>query len=401
VTPVAELSALLLLQVNRVTVMALAVNQGEPAMPETGLLLAMTGPRQPFVPREYPVPEPGPGAVLVKVTLANICGSDLHIWRGDYKLGDTGGPILRIIGHEMAGVVARLGDGVTTDTAGQPLHVGDRVVYRYFYPCGRCRACLRRRTPRCPYAMRHRHPPDVWPHFNAAYGQYYYLHPGHTIFKVPDNVTDEMAGPANCALSQVIYGLEQARAGLGDHVVIQGAGGLGINAIAVAKEMGVAQVIVIDGLDDRLQLAREFGADQLIDLRQFPTPESRVQRVKALTDGWGADVVLEVAGQARVVPEGILMLGNGGTYVEIGNICQGPACALDPSDLVLYGRTILGVMWYEADSLLKAVRFLSTHQDRYPFRKLLSHKYPLRDINTAFAEQDAGKVHRSALLPWA
>ncbi len=367
---------------------------------ETALVAAMTGPRQPLVLKEFPVPAPGPGAILIKVAVANICGSDLHLWRGEYKPSDTGAPTLRSAGHEMTGTIATLGEGVATDSAGQPLKAGDRVVYRYFYPCGRCRACLKRRTPRCPFAMRHRHPPDVWPHFNAAYGQFYYLQPGHTVFKVPDNVTDDMAGPANCALSQVIYGLEQARAGVGDHVVIQGAGGLGINAIAVARELGVEQIIVIDGLDDRLQLAKEFGADQLIDLRQYPKPEDRVKRVKTLTDGWGADVVMEVAGHARVVPEGLLMLGNGGVYVEIGNICQDITCTFDPSVIVLGGKTILGVMWYEADSLLKALRLLATRQDRYPFRKVLSHRYPLKDINVAFAEQDAGRVHRSAILPW-
>jgi threonine dehydrogenase-like Zn-dependent dehydrogenase len=339
--------------------------------------------------------------VLVRVKVANICGSDLHLWRGDYRPPDTGGPSLRSVGHEMTGVVAQLGDGVTADSAGRPLQVGDRVVYRYFYPCGRCRACLRGRTPRCPFAMRHRHPPDVWPHFNAAYGQYYYLHPGHTIFKLPDHVNDDMAAPANCALSQVIYGLEKAGAGVGDHVVIQGAGGLGINAIAVARDMGVAQVIVIDGLDDRIQLALEFGADQIIDLREFPRPEDRIQRVKDLTGGWGADIVLELVGHARVVPEGLAMLGTGGTYVEIGNICQGPTCAFDPSIIVHGGKTILGLMWYDAQSLFKAVQFLGSRQARYPLHKVLSHKYPLSAINEAFAEQDGCKVHRSALLPWA
>jgi len=370
-------------------------------MPETALVAAMVGPRQPFALREYPVPDPVPGSILIKVTLANICGSDLHLWRGDYKPADTGGPAGRSVGHEMTGMVAKLGEGVTHDSAGQPLKVGDRVVYRYFYPCGHCRVCLRGKTPRCPTAMRYRHPPDVWPHFNAAYGQYYYLHPGHTVFKLPDNVPDDLAGPANCALSQVIYGLEKAHAGIGDHVVIQGAGGLGINAIAVAKALGVEQIIVIDGIDDRLQLAQEFGAQQIIDLRSFPTPEDRIRRVKELTDGWGADIVVEVAGHARVVPEGIAMLGGGGTYLEIGNICQGPTCTFDPSSIVHGSKTILGIMWYDAASLHKAVRFLSTRSKDYPFQKLLSHKYPLTEINRAFAEQDAGKVHRSALLPWA
>jgi threonine dehydrogenase-like Zn-dependent dehydrogenase len=369
-------------------------------MPETALVAALRGVREPFTLHEYPVPEPGPGAILIKVTQANVCGSDLHLWRGEYKPSDTGGRNFRSAGHEMTGVVARLGEGVTADSAGQPLQAGDRVVYRYFYPCGRCRACLRRRTPRCPFALRHRHPPDVWPHFNGAYGQYYYLHPGHTVFTVPDNVSDDLAGPANCALAQVIYGLELARAGIGDHVVIQGAGGLGLNAVAVARELGVEQVIVIDGIDERLELARAFGAHDVIDLKAYPRAEDRVARVKALTAGWGADVVLEVAGRADAVPEGIRLLGHGGVYVEIGNICAGHTCTLDPSELVLPGKALLGVMWYEAESLHKALRFLSTARGRYPFDRILSHKYPLREITTAFRDQDAGRVVRSAIRPW-
>jgi threonine dehydrogenase-like Zn-dependent dehydrogenase len=275
------------------------------------------------------------------------------------------------------------------------------VVYRYFYPCEQCRACLRGRTPRCPFALRHRHPPDIWPHFNAAYGQYYYLQPGHTVFKIPDNVSDDLAGPANCALSQVIYGLDLAGAGIGDHVVIQGAGGLGINAVAVARERGVEQIIVIDGLDDRLELAQAFGADHLIDLKEYPKPEDRVQCVKQLTSGWGADIVLEVVGHAEVIAEGLQMLGSGGTYVEIGNLCQGPTCTFDPSILVHGGKRILGVMWYDAQSLWKAVQLLSRRQAQYPFGRVLSHKFPLTEIDRAFTDQDAGKVHRSALLPWA
>ncbi len=371
-------------------------------MSERGLVAAFTGVGRPFELREFPVPPPGPGAVLVKVAMANVCGSDMHIWRGEYDVSrGEPEPYSRSVGHEMIGTVAELGEGVTSDSAGRPLRAGDRVVYRYFVPCGRCRACRRHSTPRCLDGLRYRFPPEVYPHFNAAYGQFFYLQPGGTIFRVPDNVTDDMAGPANCALSQVIYGLEQARVGFGDHVVIQGCGGLGINAIAVAKEMGAGQVIAIDGLDDRLELARQFGADEIIDLRSHPKSDDRVRRVKELTDGYGADVVIEVAGHPRVIPEGLAMLGQGGKYVEIGNINQRLTVEFDPSQIVHGGKTILGVMWYEPDSLLKALELLATRQHKYPFHRVLSHKYPLTAINDAFRDQDSGRVHRAALLPWA
>ena len=366
----------------------------------TGWVAAMTGIRQPFQLQEYPVPEPGPGAVVVKVRLANVCGSDLHLWRGHYKPADGGSWNLRSVGHEMCGEVYALGEGVTHDATGQPLEVGDRIVYTYYCPCGRCRACLRDRTPRCPHGMRHRHPPTVWPHFNAAYGQFYYLHPGQKCFKVPDNVSDDLAAPANCALVQVIDGLEEAGAGLGDTVVIQGAGGLGVLAAAVAKERGVSQVIVVDAVDSRLALAREFGADAVIDLKSLATPAERVLRVKQLTDGWGADVVLEVTGVPGAVPEGLAMLGCGGVYAEIGNICEGEHCSIDPSLLVLQAIKVLGLMWYRPQSLNRAMRFLAEHQGKYPFAKLIANRYPLSAINEAYAAQDAGSIQRASLAMW-
>ncbi len=370
-------------------------------MAETGIVAVFTGARKPFELREFPVPDPEPGAILVRVTLANVCGSDLHAWRGEYDVsrGQTE-PYCLSLGHEMTGEIAKLGDGVTCDYTGQPLGVGDRVVYQYFCPCGKCRGCQRGTTPRCVEGMRYRFPPNEYPHFNAAYGQYYYLRTGQAVFKVPDNVPDGLAGPANCALSQVIDGLEHGQVGVGDHLVIQGAGGLGINAIAVAKERGVSNIIVIDGVESRLELASEFGADATIDLNEFKTSDERIQRVKKLTDGHGADAVMELVGSAAVVSEGIEMVANGGKYLEIGNINQRQRVEISPASLVHGGKQFLGLMWYKPESLQRALTLLSTRADRYPFHKILSHSYPLAAIDQAFQDQDCGAVQRAALLPW-
>ncbi len=368
----------------------------------SGVVAVFTGVRKPFQLREFPVTDPEPGAMLVEVRMANVCGSDLHIWRGEYDVSrGQSEPFCLSIGHEMVGRIAALGEGVTHDWSGQPLRVGDRVAYQYFCPCGECRSCRKGSTPRCRQGLRYRLPPTEQPHFNAAYGQYYYVRRPQAVFKVPDNVPDVLAGPANCALSQVIDGLERARVGPGDTLVIQGAGGLGINAVAVAKERGVSQIIVIDGIESRLALAAEFGADATIDLHEFRTPAARVARVRELTDGEGADAVMELVGSAAIVAEGIEMLCSGGVYLEIGNVNQKLGCEINPAALVHGGKTILGLMWYQPESLRRALELLSTRSDRYPFHKLLSHQYPLSAIDEAFRDQDAGNVHRAALLPWA
>lgn len=369
-------------------------------MTEKGRAAIYKGLGQPMEIREYPVPEPEPGAILIRVSRASICGSDLHIWRGDIDLAALGAPLPAVLGHEMTGTVAKLGEGISTDSAGQPLAAGDRVVYRYFYPCGRCPACLRGEDAACPMnTISMMSPVDLPPHFAGGYAEYYYLRPNHTVFKVPDDLTDDMVAPANCALCQVLYGLEKVGLGFGETVVIQGAGGLGINATAVAKEMGADRVIVIDGIAERLELAKAFGADEVVDMRQYKTPDERVQRVREITGGWGADVVAELVGFPQAIPEGLNMLCSGGRYLEMGNISPGMTLEIDPALLVMTSKSIVSVVTYGADTLKKALDFLSRTKGKYPFDKILSRSYPLEEINRAFEEQEKGLVSRSAIVP--
>lgn len=348
---------------------------------------------------EYPVPDPEPGAVLAKVSVANICGSDMHMWRGDLNLTMLGAPMPTILGHEATGRVAKLGAGISTDSAGQPLKEGDRITWMYFYPCGRCPACLKGRHAECPMNTFFMGPCDPPPHFTGPYADYYYVRPNHTIFKVPDELTDKMVSPVNCALSEMIYGLERVDFRFGETIAIQGAGGLGIYATAVAKEMGAAKVIVIDGIAQRLELARAFGADEIIDMRQFPTPQERAARVKELTGGWGVDVAAELVGIPQAIPEGLDMLCNGGRLLEIGNISlMHGNFECDPAFMVTSSKAIVAVVMYGRDSIKKALDFLVRTRNKYPYDKILSHSYRLEDINRAFEDQEKGLVSRSAIV---
>jgi threonine dehydrogenase-like Zn-dependent dehydrogenase len=358
------------------------------------------GAGKPFEIREYPVPEPEPGAALIKVALANVCGSDMHYWRGELDYVKMGRPLPLNTGHEHMGRVARLGPGVTTDSAGQPLAVGDRVAYRFFFPCGRCRACLMRRTKSCPVRQANWLVScEAWPHFQGGYGDYFYLRPNHAIFKLPDEITDDMAAGVNCAFTQVYAGLDLAGLRIGQTVVVQGAGGLGVYACAVAREMGAARVVVIDGVDERLALARSFGATETVDLREHPTPEARIQRVKALTDDWGGDVVMELVGHPGVVDEGLRMTALEGTYLEIGNINVGWKAEFDPAWIIFGNRRILGLSHYEAEHLRGALDLMRRTLTKYPWQKIVSHKFPLDAINEAFAQQNQGHVTRAAIVP--
>ncbi len=369
-------------------------------MTVTGRVAAFYGTGKPMEIKEYDVPEPEPGAVVVKTTVANVCGSDLHQWRGEFDVAKFGRPYPQILGHEMAGTVYRLGEGVSRDTAGNPLAVGDRVIYRYFYPCGRCRACMKRVTRACPNARTYLLKScDEAPHFVGAFGDYYYVFPGAALFKVPDGLGDTTVAGVNCALAQVVGGLQLAQVKLGENVVIQGAGGLGIYATAVAREMGAGRVIVIDGIKDRLELARAFGADETIDLGEISDSAKRVARVRELTDGWGADVVAELVGHPRVVNEGLEMIGRTGRYLEIGNISPGLTHANDPSALIFKNVTVYNMVYYEAEHLQQALDLLSRTRSRYPWDRVVSHTFPLTQINEAFEAADRGNVTRAAVVP--
>jgi threonine dehydrogenase-like Zn-dependent dehydrogenase len=363
----------------------------------TGRAALFFGPGKPLAVHALPVPEPEPGAVVVRVTRANICGSDLHIWRGDGLLARSARADGRVIGHEMTGVVHALGGGVGSDSAGTPLSVGDRVVYQYFAPCGRCRPCLRGRPEACVRSGDvFRGKPTTFPHFRGAFADFFYVTPHMAIFKVPDTVTETMAAGANCALAQVIMGLERVAVGIGDRVVIQGAGGLGLYATAIARERGAEQVVVIDGIDDRLELARRMGADELVDLRELPTPAARVDRIRQLTDG-GGDVVCEMAGRASALVEGLEMVAPGGRYLEIGMFYPGMTAGVDPALLVMRNIRIDGVAMYDARSLQLALHFLERHGNDLPLEQAFT-EYPLEAINEAFADQDAGRVARASLV---
>jgi threonine dehydrogenase-like Zn-dependent dehydrogenase len=344
--------------------------------------------------REYPLPDVGPDDILVKIHLANICGSDLHIWRGHGPGFPRKFPA--VPGHEMVGEIFQLGKNVRSDCIGQKLEEGDRIAYTYFLPCGACPACLHG-SPACPNRYRYwLRDADKSPHFRGAYGEYYYLHKGQTVCKLPPELGDEAVSPVNCALCESLYGLDQIGIRLGDTVVIQGAGGLGLYAAALAKDMGAAQVIVFDKLDSRLELAREFGADVVVNIDDVGEKERR-DIVFDSTLGMGADVVAEFVGTPHVVDEGIRLLRQAGRYLWIGNITPGLQSSLDPGTVVRGVQTIRGIAVYEPWTLPRAIGFLARRKDVYPFDKIISHTFPFEQINEAFQFANEGTAIRVSL----
>lgn len=364
----------------------------------TGRAMVNYGPGMPWEMKEYPVPDPEPDAIVTKITMSSICGSDIHIYKGDFGGLATARRPPTIGGHEFVGTVYKLGSSIKTDTTGKPLKEGDRVAWCYYVPCGRCEACLTDIGP-CP--NRHAHAgtsSDDWPHFKGAYGEYYYVSPRQWIYKIPDVVPDEAAVYVDCAASTVASALSKVILPLGATVVIQGAGGLGLSATPMAKDMGAARVIVVDMVEEKLEIAKQFGADYTINSNEFPTPEARIKRVKELTGGVGADVVMEVVASApQVVPEGVEMLAVGGTYLTCGLV--GPFTTnLAMTPFISKGLKLVGSANYKASTMPQVLDFMARNMTKYPFDKIISHKFKLEDVEEAYKQMMAGKVVRAAIV---
>lgn len=359
----------------------------------TGKLIYLDQPEKIDV-KEYKVPEPEPGALVTEVARANVCGSELHIWRGHHPEVKEG-----VLGHEVLCRVNELGEGVETDYAGRPISEGDLIAPAYYITCQRCSSCRKGEFYLCQNAYRHwSKSPEESPHFHGTFATHYYIHPNQYFYKVPDGLDEKIAAGANCALSQVMFGMDEVGIEYGDTVVIQGAGGLGLNSIAVANEQG-ANTIVVEGVDGRIERARQFGVDHVVDFREFDTVEARSKRVRELTDGVGADVAVEVAGVPDAFAEGIHLLRDGGRYLEMGNVNPGHTTEFDPGTLTRKGIDITAVVRYNPWYLRKALAFLADNVEKYPYENLIDAEFDLLDVKEALAKSDSREITRAALIP--
>jgi threonine dehydrogenase-like Zn-dependent dehydrogenase len=342
---------------------------------------------------EYDLPEVSAESILVQVIRTNVCGSELHIWKGQHPTKKSG-----VMGHEMVGKIVRLGEDVHTDFAGNPVQIGDRIAAAYYITCRKCKPCQEGQFHLCENAYKYWvKDAEEAPHFHGSFGTHYYIHPDQYFYKVPDNVPDSAAASANCALSQVYFGIDKAEIHFGETVVIQGAGGLGLNACAVAKEYG-ATVIVIDSVAGRLALAKQFGADHVIDMSVVDTTEKRAKSVYDLTGGRGADAAMELTGVPAAFNEGIQLVRAGGRYVSIGNISPGNLTPFDPGLMTRKAIRIIPIIRYDPWYLNKALQFISKTIHKYPFDQMLDADFHLEEIAEALDKSASRQITRASIV---
>lgn len=255
--------------------------------------------------REIPVSSQG--QVLVKMEYCGVCGSDVHFYK-EGKVGDTPAPKDFILGHEVAGTITALGEGVTG------LQVGDRVALEPGYTCGKCEFCKTGRYNLCPDVQFFAAPP-----VQGAL-QEYVVHPADMCFKLPENVSTE-EGALVEPLAVGMHAASQANVTLGNSVLILGSGCIGLVTMLSAKARGASKLVVVDLFQKRLDMAKKLGATEVINAKE----ENVADRVREIFGPLGADIVFETAGAIPTIQQTPFYVKPGGTICLVGMAAESMA----------------------------------------------------------------------------
>jgi alcohol dehydrogenase len=364
-------------------------------MAATGRIAVYDAPKKPFEIRTFPLRPPKPDEALVKIRMSTICRSDIHSY-----LGHRPNPCPGVLGHEIIGIIEQLGARITHDMRGDALAVGDRITWsEYFIPGANYYTEVLDLPQKSPGVDKYGHMAvTTAPHHHGGFGEYCYVLPQSWILKIPDVLTDEEATPINCGVATVVCVTEKAEIAMGDAVVVQGLGLLGLYGCALAKARGARLVIGLDNVPARRDLGLRFGADHVFDPAAMGEADL-TKTVKALCKPDGADAVIELCGYPEVIPSGIQMLRTGGRYVLGGLVNPDAFVRIDANQILRKLITLSGVHNYHPRHLVQALDFVHTNRKRFPFHDLVDGKYSLDEVGRAMQDAADRKVLRAAIVP--
>ena len=334
------------------------------------------GPGKPFelIEREWDIPL-SEGECLVKLSMASVCGSDLHTLAGRRTT-----PTPCVLGHEGVGRIVALGPGKS------PQWLGRRVSWTLADSCGHCLACTDWLLPqKCEQLKKYGHASFAdGTGLNGTYASHIVLRAGTHLVPLPDSVTERMAVSANCALATMVAATRPMGTG-GGTAVIQGAGLLGLLACALLRANGWQRIVVVDTNPERLNLVSAFGG------------EPALSSARALVGLDRADAVVEATGRAEVIAEGIDLLRPGGRYQLVGMVHPDSALNLTGEMLIRKCLTLQGTHNYTPNDLAAAVAFLEGPGQTLPWDQLVSPSMPLASIANAMDLAISGRWARVSL----
>jgi alcohol dehydrogenase len=332
-------------------------------------------------------PRAGVGEAVIRVTLTTICGTDLHILRGEYPVKSG-----LVIGHEPVGVIDELGPGVTG------YKLGERVLVGAITPCGQCRACLSGQLSQCGHGDGYK-ALGGWRFGNTINGaQAEYLlvpHAQANLARIPDELTDEQVILLADIASTGFSGAESGQIKIGDAVVVFAQGPIGLCATAGAKLMGASLIIAVDGDRNRLRVAREMGADVTLDYRETDV----VAEVQKLTGG-GTDVSIEALGTQETFESALRSLRPGGTLSSLGVYAGKVQIPYEAFAAGLGDYRIVTTLCPGGKERMRRLMEVVRH-GRVDLTPLLTHTFSLDEIKEAYEVfgQRAGGVIKVAIKP--
>ena len=351
----------------------------------------MYGVGQPLVIEDVEIAEPMAGEVLVKTGASGVCHSDLHFMEGTWMF-----PPPVVLGHESAGVVEKVGEGVTN------VKPGDRVVIAFVASCGTCDRCVTGRPNLCTNASAIGRPGRITKDGNnifqfAGMGAFAekQLVDAKACVKVPDGVPLEVACLVGCSVMTGVGAVTNtAKIPVGSTVAVVGAGGVGLNIIQGAKLAGASRIIAVDLLENKLAAAKEFGATDVVD----GSKGDPIAQVAALTNG-GVDYAFEAIGLTKTAEQCFAMIKRGGTAVVVGMLPLTSSLNLAGAGTAFLGeKGIIGSYYgstrqtYDMPWLMELYR-----QKRLKIDELITRRYELGQINEAYAALKNGEVNRSVI----
>src|SRR6202522_2665336 len=382
-------------------------------MPAPGVLAATLVKPGKYEIREYPLPEPAAGCVLIRMEMSGICGTDKHTFQGytaQYGGRQLEFPIIQ--GHENVGTIAAIGgDGKYADFEGMALREGDRVVVGANVACGECYYCRHdfpyyccEKTTDYGNNLSAKNPPYLF----GGWAQYMYVVPGSFLVKVPDDLPSEVA--VLTEIFAVSVGLDRAKQmsafpnesfRFDDTVAVLGVGPLGMCFLMKARMLGAGTIFAVDKSDYRLNFAKRLGADFALNAGTTSKGE-RLEMARELTHGRGADMVIECAGVPEAVPEALEMLRIGGLLGEAGDFSDLGEISLSPHrHICAKNARILGVGGEEPAAYGPSMRQMARYMHHYPLREFVSHRYPLRDVEAAVQKAVDADSMKVAIVPWS
>ncbi len=344
--------------------------------------------------REFPTPVLEDGAALLQTVYSEVCGTDVHLLEG--RLAGVPYPI--IPGHINVGVIEEL-RGSVRDIEGREFAPGDTVAFLDVHEtCNACWFCLvGKASTRCPHRKVYGITYSAADGLLGGWSEKIYLKPGVKIVRLPDGLEPLDFVGGGCGAPTALHAVDRAGIRLGDTVVVQGCGPVGVNAAIFALLSGAGQVIVVDPVLRRLEALTQLRGFESISAADSAT---RLGEALELTSGRGADVTIEASGNPAAVPEGLDMTRDNGAYVVVGQYTDGGDVAVNPHTQINRKHVdIRGVWGIDYSHLHRAVRIMAQHNARFKWRRFVSAVYALDDVEQALEDVAARRVLKAAIAP--